>query len=175
MSMLDKKSRVIQIVINTCMILFFITIVYLWTNEGAKIEDQSQIQVRALHEVTQENIRTFRVYHETRKSSFSFSPSESLVKEFVLALKDMRSYSFNHDAVKTDLQGESQEWGIEMYATGAGQLFSIYFYVPARSQKNIIVGKIGTRYFQSELLYQWYQTYSHRWLTPEGSPPAPPP
>ena len=36
-------------------------------------------------------------------------------------------------------------------------------------------GTIDYGYFQSRKLYQWYQKYSHRWLEPEGSQPAPTP
>ncbi|GAK54525.1 hypothetical protein U14_05812 [Candidatus Moduliflexus flocculans] len=49
----------------------------------------------------------------------------------------------------------------------------IKFHIPY-GQGHVVVGEFAgyQNAFQSRQLYQWYQTYSHRWLMPEGTPPA---
>ena len=141
-------------------------------------ERQYQTTIKALTSIPPEQVTMFRIYPRRVgtpiDTHIEFTPPDSIITDFFQALTDQRPYSYSHDRAR-----EEQQWFFEV---AAGEVFiQISFHIPYDND-NIVAGMLGkftknsTRsygYFQSRQLYQWYQTYSHRWLTPEGSPPAP--
>jgi len=109
----------------------------------------------------------------------TFRSPDPIVTEFWSALADIRRYWPNHDTISS----RDHAWFVEIFAEDGLIHIQMDFHIPSH-KSSIVAGRIGTfssismtNYgeFQSRQLYQWYQTYSHRWLTPEGSPSAPPP
>ena len=106
----------------------------------------------------------------------TFRSPDPIVTEFWSALTDIRRYWPNHDS-------GVHAWFVEIWAKDGLIHIQINFHIPSH-KGDIVAGQIGTfssismtNYgeFQSRQLYQWYQKYSHHWLTPEGTPPAPQP
>jgi hypothetical protein len=118
------------------------------------------------------HIITFRMYAEVTRpvgNSIEFRSSDPIIKEFFQSLEDFHPYSPNHDRVVS----RNHHWFLEV----ADENITIHIscYIPYR-EGDIVVGTLGKfserndtiyGHFQSEMLYQWYQKYSHRWLTPE--------
>ena len=165
-----------RLLIVSAVLIFAIVIGIEWEqNKTCKriIYDISQIQPH--------NITEFDIYPKLSTklgNPISFKNQDQLIDNFFQSLRDLDSYKPNHDRVAT----REHTWILEIFA--AGQSFQIRCYIPSSRKEKIVVGEIGSfeikenyglGYFQSRQLYQWYQQYSHRWLTPEGSPPAPPP
>ncbi len=109
----------------------------------------------------------------------TFRSPDPIVTEFWSALTDIRLYWPNHDTISS----RDHEWFVEIFAEDGLMHIQMDFHIPSH-KSSIVAGQIGrfssrnmTNYgdFQSGQLYQWYQQYSHRWLTPEGTPPAPQP
>ena len=157
------------------------------TVEGDKIYQKRLLsrQLDLLASVEVQDIVAFRIYSGISRppngSFVEFKNSELIVKEFLRSLADLKRYRRHRD----DIDGLDNMWFMEIVVRG--KMFQIDCYVPSHfssRQNDTVVGELGkffnTRvdsdgYFQSRQLYQWYQKYSHRWLEPEGTQPAPTP
>ncbi|GAK54527.1 hypothetical protein U14_05814 [Candidatus Moduliflexus flocculans] len=156
-------------------VIFVVWIIVTFWQEG-----QYRTTIEALTSISPEQVTKFRIYPRVGvpvDTSIEFMLHDSIIADFFQALTDQRSYSYSHDTVAS----RDHSWFLEIIA---GELFiQISFHIP-HDNDNIVAGMLGkftknstTSYghFQSRQLYQWYQRYSHRWLTPEGTPPAPSP
>ena len=161
--MLKKLFKNLLTVVIVLLLLYPITFLM------KKQEEQQKTSIADLRSFDPQRVTSFRIYPRVIKpvgESITFNISESIISEFFQALKDISSYSPNHDTAKKE-----ENWYLEV--TAEGDVFQIGFYIPY-GKGNIAVGEFdGGGEFQSRQLYQWYQTYSHRWLTPEGTPPVP--
>jgi len=103
--------------------------------------------------------------------AIEFDPHDAIVADFFRSLTNITPYW---------LPGRDKQnsWFLEVETHDT--MIQIRFYIPGNNE--ILAGALGKwgkknsgavfyGDFQSRQLYQWYQTYSHRWLTPEGSPP----
>jgi hypothetical protein len=129
--------------------------------------------ISTLTSISPEQVTMFRIYPRVIipvDEYIKFKAPDPIVTDFFQALTDHRPYSYSHDRV-----WGHQEWFFEV---AAGEVFiQISFHIPYEKGE-IVAGRLGkytknsmTSYgcFQSQQLYQWYQKYSHRWLTPEES------
>ena len=140
---------------------------------------------RTMHTLTQElpvvlqqanarSLTTFVIYPSAGKpvgTPVVLTLPDPLIDAFFEALNDARSYAPSGVTVTSPVHN----WFIEIMI--GNERLQIRCYIPSNEHSKMVVGEfIGWNgSFQSRQLYQWYQTYSHRWLTPEGSPSAPPP
>ncbi len=157
-------------------------LIFLITFIGIQLHQEQEYK-RILEKLTSMNlkeIKEFRIYPRVSfapsKTYRTFDAFDPLIKDFFLSLSDMHSYSPSHDRVVS----LDHSWFVEL-ATTQDIRFQIGCYIPSQ-QGELVIGELATGYsknpqfygkIQSRQLYQWYQTYSHRWLTPEASPPAP--
>ena len=136
---------------------------------------------RTLVSMSSKHIVTFRIYPRVGIPvgiPREFSVPDGMIEEFCQALGDIHSYQYDHDTVVS----ETHSWFLE-FDTETERL-QISFHIPS-DRREIVVGELGEfnvggggphyGYFQSRQLYHWYQKYSHRWLVPDGSQPAPVP
>jgi len=140
---------------------------------------------KTIHTLTQElptilqqanarSLTTFAIYPSAGKpvgTPVVLTLPDPLIDEFFKALNDVHSYAGSRVTVTSP----AHNWFIEMMI--GNEHLQIRCYIPSNERSKIVVGEFAgwNGSFQSRQLYQWYQTYSHRWLTPEGSPSAPPP
>ncbi len=99
------------------------------------------------------------------KGGITFSPQDALVKGFVLALKDLRSYRGSPKGTMS----RAHEWSVEIVTT-EGHIIQMRCHLPA-GKENVVHGDfvhILNGNFQSEALFQWYQQHSLRWLGENG-------
>ena len=127
--------------------------------------------VHALKTLHTRHIKEFRLYPRTtlaRGKPIIFSPSENIVDEFLKALSDIRAYRGNPSKIASI----DHEWFVEI-KTSEGHIIQMRCHLPANKGPKIH-GSLGRFYekgggayygkFQSQRLYEWYQTYSHLWL-----------
>ena len=159
--------------------IFIVLIVGIILLSSNTIQNRNQKRVQQkkindLKALSWQDIVAFRVYPDISYSdntakAMTFALDEKLVTEFFQALSDNVPYQPKHDRTL-------RQWGVQ-FNTQTTRIM-IRFYIPVDTT-NIVVGEIdsdnGFVMFKSHLLVEWYQTYSHRWLTPEGAPSAPPP
>ncbi len=138
-----------------------------------------QKTINALTSIDSSQVIKLRIYPKVNRPfgiPITFKTPDTIIDEFFQSLTDVRPYPTSRDTVS-----QNQSWFLEVVTKEC--MFQIAFYIPYQ-KGNIVVGGVGkfspsggnyTTEFQSRQLYQWYQTYSHRWLTPEGTPPAPQP
>ncbi len=127
-----------------------------------------------LTSVNSQQVTTFRIYPRVIRpvgEPIQFKNSDPLVYKFFQSLQDLQPYSPSHDRVIS----WEHSWFLEVSAGGSMMQFP--FYIPSHTH-DIVVGetvKFGEYgsfhygHFQSELLFQWYQTYKGLWLEePDG-------
>ena len=164
--MLKKLFKNLLTVAIVLLLLYPITLLM------KKQEEQQKTSIADLRSFDPQKVTSFKIYPRLTEpvgDSITFSISDPIVSDFFQALKDISSYSRNHDTVAS----WDHDWFLSISAENT--MIQINFHIPY-GRGNIVAGEFdGGGEFQSRQLYQWYQQYSHRWLTPEGSPPAPPP
>ncbi|GAK53391.1 hypothetical protein U14_04656 [Candidatus Moduliflexus flocculans] len=104
-----------------------------------------------------------------RQANREFVTDKEMMTAFFQTIPDMR---FAAPIYKEFLA----QWKTEIHI--GTKIVTVECSIPADDPTlviSLIDSPAGYTYFQSRQLYQWYQTYSHRWLTPEGTPPAPQP
>jgi hypothetical protein len=116
-------------------------------------------------------VTVLRIYPRSgipRGKSVIFRTPDPLIDEFFRSLSDIRIYWPSHDTVTS----QDHSWFLEV-STG-GDPIQISFYIPSGKGARV-AGEFGNwnlrssvHYgdFQSQQLYDWYQKYSHRWLSP---------
>ncbi len=92
---------------------------------------------------------------------------DPLIDDFFESISDIHGYSGRYTVAS-----EQDGWFIEFSFNNRKVQLSCS--IPVQ-KKETIVGWIEYNKYQSRQLYHWYQQYSHRWLTPERTPPAPQP
>lgn len=121
-----------------------------------------------LTSISPEKVFSFKVIpgvseSSTGKETNEFSQDAELMTEFFQALEDMQFAAPMHKEFV-------DQWSIQIH-TGTTTL-NVECSIPA-DDPTVVVGFIdssaGYSYFQSRKLFQWYQTYSHRWLSPPGA------
>jgi hypothetical protein len=165
---------------NILVVVLFFAIIFAGRGISYYKKNQYKKAIQTLTSMQVENIAIFRVYPKVGRpvgEFVEFRDSIPIVDEFVKSLTDQRraDSSLIHDGVSS----VEHCWFLEI-ATKSETL-QINCYIPAR-REDIVVGEFlsfddGRRNapydsFQSRNLYQWYQKYRHRWLTPE-EPSAP--
>lgn len=138
-------------------------------------EDERTID--ALMSMDPQQVTIFKIYPGVAYGPFGtpvvFNIPDPIIDEFFHALTDHNSYPISRDRIAS----QDHNWFLEI-ATEGVPATQISFLIPS-GKGNIAVGRVGEfsekgysydATFQSKLLYQWYQKYSHRWLTPEGAP-----
>jgi len=96
-----------------------------------------------------------------------------MINNFFQALTDLHSYPTSRDKVAS----RNHSGFLEIVTSDI--MIQIEFYIPYQKGNIVVVllgefSETGGHYyadFQSELLYQWYQTYRHRWLNPDEAHP----
>ena len=155
-------------------LLFFAILAGIWVF-------QKVLYTRAIKTLTAldpQHITAFGIYRSFTKpieNPTVFQPSDPMVAAFFQSLTDLRAYSPSHDTV-----WPNQRWFVEI-AVG-NEIIQIHCYIPS-DKGDIVVGNLGSfngkgwgfhhGYFQSKLLFQWYQKYKDRWLTPPAPPQSP--
>ncbi len=99
-----------------------------------------------------------------------FTGHDPLLNDFFQSLRDIDSYSPSHDRVAS----RDHSWFLEII-TKDGTI-QIQFRIPVEKGQVVAgrIGKYGQKravfygWFQSQLLFQWYQKYKDRWLEPDG-------
>ncbi len=157
--------------IKTFLILFIVLVVFYavatsWAKWGY------EKRMTALRSMNPEKVTLFKIYPRVIMAvgdSSTFNVSDPIISEFFQALWDVSSYSRTHDTIAST----DHSWCL-IVSTDRSAI-QIDFHIPY-GKGDIVAGEFdGYGSFQSRRLYQWYQKYSHRWLTPEGAPPAPKP
>ena len=156
-------------------VVILVVLIALWNWQRG----QYRKAIGALTSITSGQVTMFRIYPRVVipvNTYVEFTPPDPIITDFFQALKDHRRYSYSHDRAWKD-----QQWFFEVDTREMS--LQVSFHIPDDND-TIVAGRLGkftshsTRsygYFQSRQLYQWYKKYSHCWLEPEGSPPAPPP
>ena len=129
-------------------------------------------KLTALLSIDAQQVTIFRIYPRVSLKPVGtpviFTAPDPIIDDFFQALTDRRSYPTSRDLVARD-----HNWLLEVAAEGVPTI-QISFIIP-HEKGRIVVGRIGEfsandhSYdgdFQSQQLYSWYHTYSHRWLTP---------
>lgn len=137
-------------------------------------KSEYKTKINALTSMNPQHVTTFKIYSRVAgrpyRTPVTFNAPDPLIEEFFHALTDRRSYPTSRDTAKVE-----QQWFLEV-ATGE-IMIQIAFYIPYK-KGDIVVGIIGNfsetggSYdgdFQSRKLFQWYQKYSHRWLSPPAA------
>jgi hypothetical protein len=128
--------------------------------------------IRSLTSMNPQNINSFRIYRRFNQPigvPEKFRTPDPIIDAFFQSLGDIRSYSPSHDTVAS----QDHSWFLEVATEG--KMIQIHCYVPS-DRGDLVVGELGEfreggggphyGWFQSRKLYQWYQTYKHRWLSP---------
>jgi hypothetical protein len=121
-----------------------------------------------------QEITMFRIYPRVIRpvgSPVEFKAPDPIIEGFFQSLTDIRPYKPSHDTVAS----WDHSWFLEV--TTEGIMIQIDFHIPS-GKGSIVTGKLGKFIeggggplygdFQSRKLYQWYQNYSHRWLSPSA-------
>lgn len=163
----NRYESVKNLVATIVAILVFVGWIAAWVWQ----ERQYEKTIAALTSITPKQVTMFRI-HSPRGGYVEFKAPDPLITEFFQALTDHRPYSYSHDRVREDHQ-----WFFEVIA---GKVFiQISFHIPYGNNDNIVAGGLGKftkngsthyGYFQSRKLFQWYQKYKDRWLTPSAPP-----
>ena len=137
-----------------------------------KVGDYQKVQYTRvkpiLMSIAPDEVTSFRIVSNVSESSTDeeardFGQETELVTEFFQALEDMQFAAPLY-------QEYLEQWSAHIKTATTG--VTIEFFIPA-DEPILVVGLVdseaGYSYFQSQQLYQWYQKYSHRWLTPEES------
>ena len=154
--------------------LFFVLLISIFCYRNL----HSYSKLSALRGIHPDDITIFRIYPGVMipvGKAIEFNPHDTMVTDFFQSLSNINPYW---------LRGRDNHsiWFLEVATKDV--MIQISFYIPGKNK--ILAGTLGKwgknnscavfyGDFQSHQLYQWYQTYSHRWLTPEGTPPAPQP
>jgi hypothetical protein len=162
---MNKREK--TIIISILLLAGTIAIGILFGPEG-----EYQRAFNKLIAVTPQQVIAIKVYPKTdrgfSKNPIIFNSPNPLINEFMDALANIRPYSPSHDRSE-----DRQVWLLDLLTEE--DVIQILFYIPYEREKNVVgvLRKLSnseiTDYgsFQSRQLYDWYQTYSHRWLTPE--------
>ena len=123
-----------------------------------------------LKSISYKEVQVLKIYPNASMSigtPIEFRNPDSIIKDFLRSIADIQKYWGGGYTV------EKHGIFIEIFTTN--QKIQMNCSIPTH-KRNTIVGWIDDNdQYESKLLFQWYQTYSHRWLTPEGSPSAPSP
>jgi hypothetical protein len=133
-----------------------------------KIGDYQKVQYSRvkpiLTSISPESITSFRIVpgiseSSTGKEMNEFSQDTELVTEFFQTLEDMQFAAPMYKEL-------AEQWSIQIH-TGTTSV-NIECSIPV-NDPTVVVGLIdssaGYSYFQSRLLFQWYQKYKDRWLS----------
>ncbi len=124
--------------------------------------------VSIISSISSESVTSFKIVADMPDSFLDqkmeeFTQETAMMMGFFQAIEDMQ---FSAPKYKEFLA----QWKIEIHA--GATLVTVECSIPA-DDPTLVIGLIdspvGYTYFQSRQLYQWYQTYSHRWLTPGAS------
>jgi hypothetical protein len=156
-----KQFLILSIVVVSIGIVIFFVIPTMKENKK---------RVQSFFAMTPQEIRLFQIYPRVGTPSgkpIKFTPSDPLVSDFFQAISDHQSYPLSRDTVEKD-----RSWFIEL--ADQNLMLQLQCYIPYQKGEIVVVvfadiDHTGGSYygdFQSDLLYQWYQKYSHRWLNP---------
>lgn len=128
--------------------------------------------IKALTSIEPQQVTTFKIYPKVTGPfgvPIEFRTPEPIIDAFVQSLTDLLSYWGGRYTVTSEDHG----WFLEI--TAREKTIQMGGTIPS-DKGDIIVGSFGKvsksggthyGYFQSHLLFEWYQTYSHRWLKPD--------
>lgn len=123
-----------------------------------------------LRSFNSQNIRSLKIYPGVVRpvgKAVEIFPPDPLIESFVLSFADTRSFD---SFANIDI-----EHSFFLEILGEGVVIQVVCHIASQNDGRFLGGFVklqgrSTWYyggFQSELLFQWYQKYSHRWLTPE--------
>ena len=130
--------------------------------------------IHTLNTMDSATIISFKIYPTAGQSGdpfIEFEPSDPIVEAFLKSVIDFRSSTISAGSVATPDHGWSMEILTETDEVQMG------CYIPV-AHTQIVLGQFGKfgptsaiyyGQFQSQLLYQWYQEYSYRWLNHDES------
>lgn len=130
--------------------------------------------LKILRDINPQDIMAFRIYPRVvipSGESVEFKLPDELITNFFQSLTDIRSYWPNHDTVVS----WDHEWFVEVMTRDI--TIQISFHIPSRKD-DIVAGEFGKwgessdffyGDFQSRKLFQWYQKYKDRWLSPPAA------
>jgi hypothetical protein len=130
--------------------------------------------IKALTSMDPRQVTIFRIYPRVGipvRTPMEFEVPDPIIDEFFQSLSDLRSYLISRQMARED-----QQWLLEI-AVG-DVIIQVRFSKPYQKGDIVIgeVGKFSEGYtihygsFKSQKLFQWYQKYSHRWLSPPAAP-----
>ena len=161
----EKIQEKLLIVI---LVLIFVTVIVLGIfNQIRFYRTVNTLKSMGFHHVT-----LFRIYPTASmpdKTPVEFITPDPIIDDFLQSVTDLRAYWGSPGSVASF----DHEWFVEIVTEEDKIQMSCY--IPAEKD-DIVLGEFGkfskggggSYYgdFQSRLLYQWYQKYSHRWLNP---------
>jgi hypothetical protein len=149
-------------------LVFLIFTLIAGTTVNRKIQYKRAIET--LLSMDSQQVTIFRVYPRVNLkpsgTPAEFSVSDPIIDEFFQSLADIRSYPKSRDKIASF----DHCWFLEVATDGT--MIQIGFAIPYK-KGDIVVGHIakGNKtnpafygYFQSRVLFKWYQKHSHRWL-----------
>ncbi len=161
--------------------IVFLAIVFVMLSQiGCQREKRYNRTIRRLKSMKLQDVQVLKIYPRVTnpiRAAKMFTNQESLTDDFFQSMKDIDAYSPSHDRVAS----QDHSWFLEIIKKN--ETIQIQFRIPIEKGQ-IVAGRIGKYdqngaifygWFQSQLLFQWYQKYSHRWLEPEASQPTPTP
>ncbi len=155
-------------------ILVFLT---LFTVFGAGFVQRIQFYrtILALRAVERHHVTVFIIYPRSTRpvqgvTPVKFSSPDQIVDEFLKITEHFQAYWFSPGT----LTSPDYDWYLEIITRNS--IIKMWCSLEP-DMSNIVLGEIGImtntgndRYygrFQSKLLFQWYQKYSHFWLNPD--------
>lgn len=154
-----------------CIILvLFVLIIIGIVGYLLRSESKYDTKINALTSMEPQLVTVFKIYPRVGVpfgTPVTFQAPDPIIDEFFHALSDRHSYPISRDRIAS----RDHNWFLEVATEGIPTI-QISFLIPS-GKGDIVVGRLGklsetggSYYgdFQSRELFQWYQTYSHRWL-----------
>lgn len=154
-------------------LLFLVIIIGLLLHQG--IQDYKTMKI--ITSIEPQDVIMFKVYSPndpSGKHPFNFTIPDPIIHDFFQSLKDQSLYFPTHDTVDS----QDHTWFLDVGTKES--LFQISFHIPS-GKGRLVAGHVERIYdgsmmnysdFQSRKLFDWYQTYKDRWLTPAAPPGA---
>ncbi len=138
---------------------------------------QFYLTIITLLSLSPKQVTLFKIYPRTEQpvgTSIEFNSPDPIIDDFLHALTDIRPY---RTTAYDSLVSDNHLWFLEI-TTDQGKSIQISCFITFEKAATVI-GSLGKfvpggggphyGYFQSKLLFQWYQKHSHRWLKSEES------